>query len=63
MDADVSSFRISYYGIDAGIQLIDSERLKFFASTSRGSNDVFDNQELSEPDKNVSLMFKASPLQ
>lgn len=53
---------INYYGIDAAIQLIASEKLEFFANTSWVSDDLFDNEELNEPSKNVSLALNASPL-
>ena len=53
---------IGYYGIDAGIQVIASDNLEFFANTSWVSDDLFDNEELSEPNKNVSIALNASPL-
>ena len=53
---------ISYYGIDAGVHVIASDRFEFFANTSWVSDDLFDNEELNEPNKNVSLALNSSPL-
>ncbi len=53
--------KITYYGMDAGVQVLASDQLQLFANASWVSDDLFDSEELGEPGENVSLALNASP--
>ena len=53
--------QISYYGMDAGVQVLASDQLRLFANVSWVSDDLFDSEELGESGQNVALALNASP--
>lgn len=53
---------ITYYGMDAGVQILATDQLRLFANFSWVSDDLFDSEELGESGQNVSLALNASPL-
>ena len=50
---------ITYYGVDASIQVLASEDLTLFGNISWVSDDFFDNEELDEANASLSLALNA----
>ena len=50
---------ITYYGVDASIQVIATEALSLFGNISWISDDFFDNEELDEQNASLSLALNA----
>ena len=51
--------KVNYYGVDASLQVIASERLSFFGNLSWVSDDFFDNKELNETNTDLSVALNA----
>lgn len=53
---------VDYYGVDAAMQLIATDRLSFFGNVSIVNDDFFDNEELGEENTNLALALNAPKL-
>ena len=51
--------QITYYGVDASIQVLASDQVTLFGNISWVSDDFFDNEELDEANASLSLALNA----
>ncbi len=53
---------VDFWGIDAALQILASNRLSFFGNISYVSDDLFDDKELEEPGSGILLALNATKL-